>query len=455
LRFGLYGDFPETLERSLTLTDSNFDINGFRNAAPYINAHRDHTFVIVFGGEAIHAVSFPNLVHDIALLYSLGVKLVLVHGARPQIETRLKRIDSNMRYHEGLRVTDEHALAAVKEAVGCVRIEIEALLSMGLVNTPMSGMKLRVCSGNFVIARPLGVRNGVDYQHTGKVRKIDAEAINGQLAQGNIVIMSPLGYSPTGEAFNLSASDVATAASIALPARKLIYLTENTGPRDKRDRPLRQLTVTQAQTLLSDNKGLETELQQCMGSAVTACLNGVDRAHLIERRIDGALFKEIYTRDGIGTLITAQSYEDLREASIDDAGGILELIAPLERSGVLVRRSREQLELEIRHFGVIERDGMIIACAALYPFATEGVGELACLVVHSDYRNSSRGASLLKQLEDRARSMGLKQLFVLTTQTAHWFREQGFVEGDIAKLPVKRRRLYNYQRKSKIFFKSL
>lgn len=437
------------------MTNGHFDINGFRNAAPYINAHRDHTFVIVFGGEAIDSPSFPNLVHDIALLYSLGVKLVLVHGARPQIETRLRRIDSKMRYHEGLRVTDEHALAAVKEAVGCVRIEIEALLSMGLINTPMSGMKLRVCSGNFVIARPLGVRNGIDYQHTGEVRKIDVEAISGQLAQGNIVLMSPLGYSPTGEAFNLGAFDVATAAAISLSARKLIYLIENAGPRDSRDRPIRQLTVTQAQALESDGKGLAREVRQCTASAVTACMNGVDRAHLIERRIDGALFKEIYTRDGIGTLITAQTYEDLREARIDDAGGILELIAPLEQSGVLVRRSREQLELEIKHFGVIERDGMIIACAALYPFEREGVGELACLVVHSDYRNSNRGASLLKQIEDRAKSRGLKQLFVLTTQTAHWFREQGFVKGDIDKLPVKRRRLYNYQRKSKIFFKAL
>lgn len=437
------------------MKDVSFDIIGFRNAAPYINAHRDHTFVIAFGGEAIQSPSFPNLVHDIALLYSLGVKLVLVHGARPQIEARLRRIDSNMQYHEGLRVTDDHALEAVKEAVGCVRIEIEALLSMGLINTPMSGMKLRVCSGNFVTARPLGVRNGIDYQHTGEVRKIDAEAIDGQLAQGNIVLVSPLGYSPTAEAFNLSACDVATAVATALPARKLIHLIEKAGPKDKENRPIRQLTVTQAQALMSDDIGLTSDVRNSMASSVTACLRGVGRAHLIERHIDGALFKEIYTRDGIGTLITAQTYEDLREATIDDVGGVLELIAPLEYSGALVRRSREQLELEIKHFGVIERDGMIIACAALYPFPIEGVGELACVVVHEDYRNSSRGASLLEQLENKARSIGLKQLFVLTTHTAHWFREQGFEKGEIDKLPIKRRRLYNYQRNSKIFFKRL
>lgn len=434
---------------------NSFDIIGFRNAAPYINAHREHTFVIAFGGEAIDSPAFPNLVHDIALLHSLGVKLVLVHGARPQIEARLRRIDTNMHYHGGLRVTDDHALEAVKEAIGCVRIEIEALLSMGLINTPMSGMKLRVCGGNFVTARPLGVREGIDYQHTGEVRKIDAEAIENQLAQGNIVLISPLGYSPTAEAFNLSACDVATAVAIALPARKLIHLVENSGPKDNDNRPVRQLTVSQAQALISDDKNLSSDVRNAMASSIMACSNGVSRAHLIERHIDGALFKEIYTRDGIGTLITAQIYEDLREATIDDVGGILELIAPLEKSGALVRRSREQLELEIKHFGVIQRDGMIIACAALYPFVEEGVGELACVVVHEDYRSSRRGASLLEQLETKARSIGLKKLFVLTTHTAHWFREQGFEMGETDKLPVKRRRLYNYQRNSKVFFKPL
>jgi amino-acid N-acetyltransferase len=438
------------------LKDKDFDIVGFRNTAPYINAHRDHSFVIAFGGEVIESPSFSNLIHDIALLYSLGVRLILVHGARPQIEKRLKRADSGIQYHEDLRVTDDRALAVVKEAVGCVRVEIESLLSMGLINTPMSGIKMRVCSGNFVTARPLGVCDGVDYQHTGIVRKVDAEAITRQLDQGNIALLSPLGYSPTGETFNLRATDVATATATALEAHKLIYLMEDTEFNEYQGKSLRQLNVAQTQALLSDPElhlSLRTRLY--LESAVSACTQNVGRVHLLDRHIDGALLKEIYTRDGSGTLITAQIYEALREANIDDVGGILELITPLERSAVLVRRSREQLELEIRHFGVIERDGMVVACAALYPFIEEGVAELACLVVHSHYRRGNRGSSLLSQMEGRARAMGLKRLFVLTTQAAHWFREQGFVKGELDSLPVERRRLYNYQRNSKIFIKSL
>ncbi|MEN8129793.1 MAG: amino-acid N-acetyltransferase [Pseudomonadota bacterium] len=437
------------------MKDNDFDITGFRNAAPYINAHREHTFVIAFAGEAIEAPSFPSLIHDIALLHNLGIRLILVHGARPQIEVRLKRIDSNIQYYEDLRVTDDKALAAVQEAVGCVRVEIESLLSMGLANTPMSGMRLRVCSGNFVTAKPLGIRDGIDYLHTGIVRKVDAEAIDKQLDQGNIVLLSPLGYSPTGETFNLRATDVATAAAMALAAHKLIYLMEEGAYQADRETPPRQLSVGQAQNLLSTFPELGNLLGQYLESAVHACSNNVGRVHLLERCIDGALLKELYTRDGTGILITAQIYEGLREAVIDDAGGLLELMMPLERAGVLVRRSREQLELEIKHFWVIERDGMIIACAALYPFIKEGVGELACLIVHPDYRGNHRGESLFHQLENKALGMGLKRLFVLTTQTAHWFLEQGFVEGDIDSLPVKRRSLYNYQRKSKVFFKSL
>ena len=437
------------------MTQKSFDIDGFRNAAPYINAHRGHTFVIVFDGEAMEDPTFPNLIHDISLLYSLGVKLILVHGARPQVERRLKRIDTRIRYHEGLRVTDDTAMATVKEAVGCVRVEIEALLSMGLANTPMSGMKLRVISGNFVIAKPLGIRDGIDYLHTGEVRKIDREAIQRQLEDDNIILLSPLGYSPTGEAFNVSAANIATATAASLPAHKLIFLMEGAGPNDEHQQPVRQMDLSEAQTMLNRPQELSAELQRHLSNAIKACRNDVDRVHLIDRQIDGALLKEIYTRDGIGTLITAEPYEGLRDANVDDAGGILELISPLERAGVLVRRSREQLELEIKHFGVLERDGMIVGCAALYPFSKEGIGELACVAVHTDYRRDGRGESLLTQIERKARSLGLTTLFVLTTQTAHWFLERGFVRGELSTLPIQRRKLYNYQRNSKIFFKTL
>jgi amino-acid N-acetyltransferase len=437
------------------LNNNNFDINGFRNAAPYINAHRDRIFVIAFGGEAVADQTFPNLIHDVALLHTLGVKQVIVHGARPQVEARLRARGADIQYHDGLRVTDTAALAAVKEAVGCLRVEIEARLSTGLASTPMSGMRLRATSGNFVTARPLGVRDGVDYQHTGEVRKIDVDGIRQQLSHGNIVLLSPLGFSPTGEAFNLSAADVATITAASLPANKLIFLTEGLGLRNGQHQPVRQMNLAEAQQLLNGNRNLSTENRRDIEGAVSACLSNVNRVHLISRHIDGALLKELYTRDGVGTLITAETYEGLRGALIDDVGGILELIAPLEQTGVLVRRSREQLELEISRFHVIERDGMVIGCAAVYPFVDESLGEIACLAVHPHYRKEGRGEMLLNRLEHKASELRLRKLFVLTTQTAHWFLERGFRQGDVKTLPIKRRELYNYQRNSKIFFKEI
>jgi amino-acid N-acetyltransferase len=284
--------------------------------------------VIAFGGEAVQDTGFAQLIHDIAMLQSLGVHLVLVHGARPQIEQRLRARGVDFRYEAGLRVTDSEALSAVKEAAGCLRVEIEALLSMGLANTPMSGARIRVASGNHVIAKPLGVRDGVDYQHTGEVRRIDAEGIRRRLESSEVVLLSPLGYSPTGEVFNLSAEDVATAAAIALKADKLIFLTESPGLRDGRRRPVSQLTAQQARAWLDKRRNLPAETAQHLRSAVHACRQAVGRVHLVERAVDGALLLELYTRDGVGTLITGETYERLRRATIDDVGGILELIQP-------------------------------------------------------------------------------------------------------------------------------
>lgn len=427
----------------------------FRNAAPYINAHRGRVFVLAFGGEAVADATFPSLVHDIGMLHALGVRLVLVHGARPQVESRLKTRGAELRYVNGLRVTDGAALEAVKEAAGWLRVEIEALLSMGLANTPMSGARVRVSSGNYVIAKPLGVRGGVDYCHTGEVRRVDAEAIRRQLELGQVVLLSPLGYSPTGEVFNLTAEDVATAVAGALRADKLVFLTESGPLRDGRRRLIQQLKPDEASALADGERPIPDELRLHLKSAVSACRQQVGRVHLVDRRVDGALLLELYTRDGIGTLVTGEIYERLRRATIEDVGGVLELIKPLEQEGVLVRRSREQLELEIESFTVIERDGMIVGCAALFPFPDEAVAEVACMAVHADYRDGGRGDVLLSHLETQAWALGVRRLFVLTTHTAHWFRERGFVPGDLKALPLKRRELYNYQRNSRIFIKTL
>ncbi len=430
-------------------------VDWFRSSSPYIHAHRGRTFVIVFGGEAVADSSFSNLIHDIALLHGLGIKLVLVHGARPQIEERLRLRQAEMQYIDGLRVTDDAALACVKEAAGMVRVEIEALLSMGLSNSPMAGARIRVSSGNFVAARPLGIHNGTDYGHTGRVRRVDASAIHGALETGSIALVPPLGYSPTGEVFNLSASDVGSSIAVALGADKLIYLLEGKGLTDSRGRILPQLLPRDLEAILKRRSKMPEELVQTLHSTVNACRIGVDRAHLLSRSVDGVLLQELFTRDGAGTLVSAEPYEVTRTAEIDDVGGILELLAPMEESGVLVRRSRELLETEIDRFTVMERDGTIIGCVALYCYDKEQMAELACITVHPDYRDGGRGDALLQAMEKQARANGMNKIFVLTTQTAHWFRERGFHSLPVKSMPIKRRELYNYQRNSKVFVKTL
>lgn len=431
-----------------------------RQATPYIHAHRGRVFVIAFGGEAVVDPGFPDLVHDIALLHGLGIRLVLVHGARPQIEARLAERGARLRYVNGLRVTDPTALACVKEAAGMVRVEIEALLSLGLANSPMAGVRIPVVSGNFVTARPLGVIDGVDYAHTGAVRRVDHRTLRAVLDQGAVALMPPLGYSPTGEVFNLSAADVARSAAVALGADKLIFLIEEQAGPPARGGPAQallgsSLLAGEIEDLLTHAIGIPEEITQTLRAAAAACRDGIRRVHLVPRWRGGALLRELLTPDGSGTLISAEPYEELRPARIDDVTGILELLQPLEASGILVRRSRERLETEIDRFMLTERDGLITACAALYPYPADGMAELACVAVHPAYRATGRGERLLTHMEGIARSLGIVRLFVLTTQTAHWFRERGFEPAPLDALPMQRQALYNFQRNSHVFIKAL
>ena len=430
-------------------------VNWFRNSSPYINAHRGRTFVVLLGGEVLDTPRLPTLVHDLALLNALGVKLVLVHGARPQISQRLEAAGLESRFEHHTRITDSNALEAVMAAVGALRLKLEGLFSMGLANSPMHNAAIQLISGNFVIAKPVGVRNGFDYQHTGEVRRIEVDAIRQQMDAGNVVLLSPLGSSPTGELFNLNAEDVASTAAIALGADKMIVLGDGIRIEDSEQRLLRELSPQEAGRLLGEERFTDSAVERQLTAAYHAASNGVARAHLLDASEDGALLKELFTRDGCGTMVTRETYETLRGARIDDVGGILELLEPLEQNGVLVRRSRELLENEIQRFVIIERDGMVIACAALYPFIADHTGELACVAVHPHYRNSERGLQMLRYLERRAREQGLKTLFVLTTHTAHWFREQGFDPAGVEALPEQRQQLYNWQRNSKVFVKRL
>lgn len=409
--------------------------------------------MLMFGGEAVADANFANIIHDIALLNSLGVKLILVHGARPQIEDRCKLQKISSQFENDIRITSAAVLECVKDAAGSLRTQIEALLTMGVANSPMHGAQIRVCSGNFVVAKPLGVINGTDFEHTGSVRRIDVEGISKQLADNSIVLLSPLGYSPTGEVFNLSLADVATQTAVALKADKLIAFGDQPGLYDYQKNFLKHCDISTANELLAYAKGINATQQ--LKAIINSSEQGVKRCHAVSYKEDGALLQELFTRDGAGTLIYQDDYEQLRTATIDDVGGILEIIEPLENDGTLVKRSRELLETEIDHFVVIERDGMVIACAALYPYPEKSAAEIACIVTHPDYRGENRGERLMTSIEMKAMGLQLDHLFVLTTVTAHWFQEMGFVEATLDELPAEKQSLYNFHRNSKVFKKTI
>jgi len=440
------------------MSDNTNIIEWFRASTAYINAHRGKVFVVLLSGEALESKNFPNLVQDLSLLHSLGVKLVLVHGARPQISAALETSGGKSNYHQNRRITESDNMETVKRIVGGLSISLESMFSMGLKNSPMQGADIRLCRGNYVTAKPVGIIDGVDFHLTGKVRKIHADAIKQQLAQGHIVMLSNLGYSLTGEVFNLTAEEVATETAIALNADKLILLIPQDGVIDNQGNLVASLTeedaIQYAKKYASNPDPDSISISRALHASLRAYSNQVHRSHLISYQTNGALIQELFTREGNGSLISSDNFDQLREASITDVAGILNLIKPLEEDGTLVQRSRELLETEIDNFRVIELEDTVVACAALYPTTTE-LGEIACIAIHPQYQKNGYGDRLLSNLESLAKSKGLKTIFVLTTVAAHWFLEKGFKEGDLSDLPEQRQQLYNFQRKSKVLLKNL
>lgn len=428
-----------------------------RHSAPYIHAFGGKTFVVAFDGEVAQGERMQRLAYDCNLLAALGIRLVLVHGARPQIDAEMARRGLTPQFHRGLRVTDAEALECVKAAQMVTRLEIEAKLSQGLPNTPMAGSFMRITGGNYLVARPLGVIEGVDYLYTGAVRKVIADEIEADLEQENVVLISPIAASPSGEIFNLSMEEVAAEVAVALHAEKLIFLCDAPGiPTPEGERVMASVTVTEAQQRLDEAGATFSEdLRAYLPYAIDAVRRGVRRAHLIARDLDGAILLECFTHSGVGTMITRNPVFRYRDATSEDVPALIALIAPMEADGTLVRRNRELLEQEITRFILVEHDGVVVGSAALYPFSEERAGELACLAVAPEYRRAGIGEELLRRIEARARAAGLEKLYVLTTRTAHWFLERGFVEVSVDALPKQKRELYNYQRRSKVFVKTL
>jgi amino-acid N-acetyltransferase len=436
----------------------------FRSVAPYIHMHRGKTFVVGIAGEAIAAGKLANIAQDLALIQSMGVKVVLVHGFRPQVNEQLAAKGHVPKYSHGIRITDEIALDCAQEAAGQLRYEIEAAFSQGLPNTPMAGSTVRVISGNFITARPVGIVDGVDFMHSGLVRKVDVLGITRTLDMGAMVLLSPFGFSPTGEAFNLTMEEVATSVAAELQADKLIFLTEVPGIRIDplapagEDNPIdTELPLAAAKKLLAEspNPTEPTDIGFYLQHCVKACEEGVERSHILPFSVDGALLLEVYVHDGIGTMVIDEKLEELREGTADDVGGILQLIEPFENDGTLVKRSRTEIERDVDHYTIIEHDGVIFACAALYPYPEAKTAEMAAVTVSPQSQGQGDGEKILKRIEQRARAMGLQSIFVLTTRTMHWFLKRGFVQMDPDWLPEARKRKYNWDRKSQVLVKKL
>jgi amino-acid N-acetyltransferase len=429
-------------------------VKWFRSATPFIHEFGERTIVIAFGGEVLTDGDMMQLAHDINVLVSLEIRVVLVHGTRPQIEDQLKQHGVQSKYAEGRRVTDADGLKCVKEANGIARMEIEATLSTELANSPMAGADIRVSSGNFITAKPFGVRNGVDFMQTGEVRKVDVEGITRRLDDDEVVLLSPIGFSPTGDIFNLTLEDVATSVAIAMKAEKLIFLTETMGATDARNKLVGELTALEAQELLGTTQQAE-DIRFYLPAAIRAVREGVKRAHLISRHVDGALLIELFTHHGVGTMVVLESPDRLRNATPHDVEGIMALIDPLAERGVLVPRSRESVEKEIDRFVVLAHEEEVIGCAAMNPYQAEKLAELACLAVNPFYRDGGRGERILAHIEKCAKDRNFKTLFVLSTQTTQWFVERGFAEADVNALPAERREKYNHERNSKVYTKAL
>ncbi|OZI79706.1 amino-acid N-acetyltransferase [Bordetella genomosp. 2] len=430
-------------------------VRWFREVAPYVHAFRGKTFVVAFGGELVQAGALNALVQDFSLLSALGVRLVLVHGSRPQVNEQLRLKGYTQQFDRGLAPTDPAALECAKEAAGEIRLDIEAAFSQGLPNTPMSHSHIRVISGNFVTARPTGVVDGIDYKHTGQVRKIDVDALKFAIEKGSsVVLLSPLGFSPTGDAFNLAMEELATSVAVALRAEKLIFLSGSPGvllPDGSVDTELARID---ADALLQKGD-LDEDTAFFLRHASLAVKRGVARAHVVPYALDGSVLLEIFTHDGVGTMVVEDTLDDLRPATLDDVGAILSLIEPLEADGTLVPRPRSVIEREVERFTVLEHDGVIYGCAALHPYPDEHMAEMACLIVHPEWQGSGEGELLLRHMESRARAIGARRLFVLTTRTSHWFMKRGFVPGGIADLPREKQNNYNRSRNSLVFIKKL
>jgi amino-acid N-acetyltransferase len=378
--------------------------------------------------------NFINVVHDLALMQSLGLRLVIVHEHQPITLTPVPS--------EAMPTL----IASILEA----RTHIERMFSMGLPNSPLHNARLRVISGNFVTARPVGVINGVDHGARGLVRHVDVSGITHALDGSSICLVSALGYSPAGELFALDALDVMRVVGRSIGADKLIIMSDFNGIEARDGSLYRQLTVDSARAVTAT-----AEQRECIELACDACDVGIPRAHLISFQADGGLLKELYTHDGVGTMISPDEYEQVKLAEAHDLAGVIELIRPLQLEGLLVERSNDQIERDLGHYTVVTKDSRVIACAALIKNKESDIAEIASVATHPDYRDAGWGERLVDRLVEDAKKSNISRVYVRTTQTGHWFQELGFNAANETELPDIERQKAQYDRNSNILIRLL
>jgi amino-acid N-acetyltransferase len=423
-------------------------LTDLRGILQYIPQFREKTFILALDGDIVTDDNFPTLLLDVALLWSLNIRVVLVHGAAAQIRTLARERNIEPSDTEGTGVTDAATLDLAITAA--TRLTHEIL--EGLAATD-----LRAACCNGIEAHPVGILQGVDHLFTGKVEKVDVEQFQSMVGQGVVPVVPPLGFDGDGKTHRVNSDAVAVALAESLKATKLIFVTSRPGLL-YRGEPIRQMLVTDLAKLWQQNdEGLAPEMASKVRHAIAACTAGVPRVHVINGTLDQGLLGEVFSNHGLGTLIYANEYENIRPARKKDVRAIQLLTKQAVASDELMKRTKAMIERDLADYFIFEIDKNIVACVALHEYPDQNQGELASLYVSPSHENEGIGRKLIQFVENRARERGLGQLLVLSTQAFTYFQAKGgFVEGSPDDLPPARREKYDQSgRKSKVLVKSL
>ena len=423
-------------------------LTDLRGILQYIPQFREKTFILAIDGTIVTDENFPTLLLDVAVLRSLNIRVVLVHGASAQIKSLAEEKGITASNLDGTGITDDATLKLALTAANRLTHEILE----GLATNDLRGV-----TTNAIIAHPVGIIQGVDQQFTGKVERVDTDLLQSLLAQGIIPVVPPLGFDGDGRTYRVNSDGVAVEVALALKAVKLIFITAQDGIYVQ-GRLMRQIPVADLESVLALQKNdIPVELQSKATHAVQACKAGIPRVHVINGKVEEGLLAEVFSNEGIGTLVYANDYQQIRRAIKKDVRAIQLLTKKAVESDELVKRTRAVIEKSLADYFIFEIDKNPVACVALHVYPEQKKGELACLYVNPIHENRGIGRKLIAFVETKAREMGLNELITLSTQAFTYFQSKGgFAEGKPDDLPPPRREKYEQSgRNSKVLVKKL